>query len=125
MKKLLFLLFCVQNFWQSIAAQAPSAYEVYPNPSDTVTAIDVSDAHAYAQIKNVSSDSVFVKWERHVISITPGVVTAVCDPVRCWYVTTNTNTFGLAPDSVGQLTVYFGNTTGQAASGIVHLKLAN
>ncbi|MBC7776288.1 MAG: T9SS type A sorting domain-containing protein [Phycisphaerae bacterium] len=125
MKRLYFLVFCAQIFWQSIAAQAPSAYEVYPNPSDTVTAMDVSVAHAYAQIKNVSADSVFVKWERKIISVTPGVVTAVCDPVRCWYVTTNSNSVGLAPDSVGELTVSFGNTTGQAASGIVHLKLTN
>ncbi len=115
----------MQLFWQSVSAQTSSTFEVFPNPSDTVTAMEVFDSPAYAQIKNVSVDSLFVKWERQVISVTPGLLTAVCDPARCWFVTTNTQSFGLAPDSVGELTVHFVNNSGQAASGIVHLKLTN
>jgi len=109
----------------SLTAQNLSAFELSPNPSDTVVAQDEFDAPVYAKIKNLRSDSIFIKWERHIISITPGGLTAVCDPDRCWYLTTNANTFGLAGDSSGQLTVHFINPNAQAASGIVYLKLSN
>ncbi len=115
----------MQIFWQSISAQALSAFEVLPNPSDTVTALEIETSTAFAQIKNRSTDSIFVKWVRNVINTSPGVGTAVCDPDRCWYTSTQTNSFGLARDSVGKLYVSFLHPNNQAASGIVHLKLTN
>jgi hypothetical protein len=116
---------CAQGFWQTSIAQAPAAYEVYPNPSDTVTALEIEISTAFAQIKNRSSDSTFIKWVRKVIYVSPGVVTAVCDPYRCWYTNTQTNSFGLAGDSIGKLYVSFLHPDNQASSGIVHLNLTN
>ncbi|MFN0034965.1 MAG: T9SS type A sorting domain-containing protein [Saprospiraceae bacterium] len=125
MKNFSFALFIVLSYAQWIAAQAPSAYAVYPNPSDTVTALDIETSTAFAQIKNLSTDSIFVKWARNVIYVSPNVGTAVCDPDRCWYTSTQTNTFGMAGNSVGNLYVSFLHPINQAASGIVHLKLSN
>ncbi len=125
MKKLLFILIFGQSLWQSISAQNSSVFEVYPNPSDTVISLETEFSTAFAQIKNISTDSIFVKWVRSVINISPGVDNAVCDPEQCWFITTQTNSFGLAPDSVGKLYVSFSHPGNQAASGIVHLKLTN
>lgn len=125
MKNLLVTLFFAFALAQIAAAQNPSAYEVHPNPSDVVTAMDNFDSAAHGDIANTSSDSITIRWERHIISITPGIETAVCDPVQCWFPTVDSKTFGLNHDSTGELTVHFYNASGQAASGIVHLKLTN
>ena len=110
--------------------QGQSAYHVHPNPSDTVTTADTYDSAAHGKIKNVSNDTIKIKWVRHVISKTLNVETAVCDPVLCYFPGVSSKTFELEPDSSGQLTVHFYNNAydpppGQAGSGIVHLKLTN
>ena len=125
MKNLILCLIFGQGLVCSISAQTPSAYEVYPNPSDTVTALEIEISTAFAQIRNLHTDSIFVKWVRKVIYVSPGVANAVCDPEQCWFTSTQTNSFGLARDSVGKLYVSFLKPGNQAASGIVHLKLTN
>lgn len=125
MKNLLFSFLLYGCLVNPLWAQTPSAFELLPNPSDTVVTLDVLDAPAYARIRNLTHDSIFVKWERHIIQLSPGVLSAICDPDRCWYVSTNAHTFGLAPDSSGQLTVHFVQQVEQAGSGIVYLKLRN
>lgn len=125
MKNQLLILALQVSLGHCLLAQAPSVFDLSPNPSDTVVTLDVLDAPAYARIKNLTADSIFIKWERHIIQLSPGVLSAICDPDRCWYVSTNSHTFGLAPDSSGQLTVHFVQQVEQASSGIVYLKLRN
>lgn len=130
MKNLLFTLFFALSIIQIASAQFQSAYEVHPNPSDTITTMDTYDSPAHGEIKNMSNSTITIKWERHVIDTTVGISTAVCDPVTCWYPGVSSKTFQLEPDSSGQLTVHFYNAMfdpapGQAGSGIVHLKLTN
>lgn len=130
MKNLLFTLFFALGLFQIANAQFQSAYELHPNPSDTITTSDLYDSPAHAEIKNVSNATISIKWERNIINLTPDVETAVCDPVTCWSTVVNTKTFQLEPDSVGQMTVHYYNNAyspppGQAGSGIVHLKLTN
>lgn len=130
MKNFLFTLFFAFGLLQIANAQFQSAYEVHPNPSDTVTTMDTYDSPAHGEIKNISDDTITITWVRKVISLSPNIETAVCDPVTCWFPHINTKTFQLAPDSFGQLTVHFYNLMydpppGQAGSGIVHLKLTN
>jgi len=125
MRSQLFIFLFTAYFLPSIAAQSLSTYTVYPNPSDTVTAPDITLATAFTEIKNLSSDSIFVKWVRTIIYLSPNVSSAVCDPDQCWFLTTQTNTFGLAGDSVGKIYVSFGHPENEVSSGIVHLYLNN
>jgi len=128
MKNLLFTLLFALGLFQFASAQ--SAYELHPSPVDTITSSNTYDSPAHAEIKNVSNATISIKWERNVISTTPNVETAVCDPVTCWSTVVNTKTFQLEPDSMGQMTVHFYNyafdpAPGEAGSGIVHIKLTN
>ncbi|MFN0215767.1 MAG: T9SS type A sorting domain-containing protein [Saprospiraceae bacterium] len=130
MKKLLFTLLSVFGLIQVANAQFQSAYEVHPNPSDTITPAYIYDSPAHGEIKNISDDTITINWVRHEIYLTENVTTAVCDPVTCWFPGVNSKTFQLAPDSFGQLTVHFYNALwdpypGEPGSGIVHLKLTN
>lgn len=130
MKNLLFTLFFALGVIQVANAQLQSAYHVYPNPSDTITTMDTYDSPAHGDIENISTDTVRVKWERQIISLSPNFETAVCDPVTCWFPAVNSKTFSLAPGAMGQLTVHFYNSQfdpppGAPGSGIVHLKLTN
>jgi len=130
MKNLLFTLLFALGLVQSASAQFQSAFEVHPNPSDTVTTMDTYDSPAHGEIKNVSSTPITVEWVRNIIYLTSNVETAVCDPVTCWFPGVSTKNFTLDPDSSGQLTVHFYNNLfdpppGNAGSGIVHLKLTN
>ena len=129
MKNLLFTLFFALGLFQIAAAQS-SAYKVTPNPSDTITTMDTYDSPAHGKVKNISATTVTVTWVRQIISITPNIETAVCDPNNCWFPGVSSKTFQLMPDSFGQLTVHFYNNSydpppGQAGSAIVHLKLTN
>lgn len=123
MKKLLFIFSL--GALQIASAQSLPTFIVYPNPSDTVTTPDTYDSPAKGEVKNLSNVSVTIKWERHIISLSPGIETAVCDPVTCWFPGVSTKVFTLGPEEHGEMTVHFYNPTGEAASGIVHLTLTN
>jgi len=130
MKNLFFTLFFAFLLVQVAQAQIQSAFEVHPNPSDTITASDLYDSPAHGEIMNVSPNPVNIRWERTEVFLTPNVTTAVCDPVTCWFQGVSTKQFQLLKDSMGQMTVHFYNNAydpapGQAGSGIVHLKLTN
>jgi len=130
MKNLLLTLFFALGLLQIQNVQAQSAYDVHPNPSDTIGAADVYDTPAHGEIKNVSNSTITVRWNRTEVYLTSNITTAVCDPVACWFPGISSKTFQLMPDSFGQLTVHFYNSQfdpppGQAGSGIVHLKLTN
>ncbi len=130
MKNLLFTLLFALGLFQMAKLGAQSAFHVYPNPNDTITTQDTYDSPAHGEIKNVSNNTISMKWERHIISLTPNIETAVCDPNTCWFPIVNSKTFELEPDSFGQMTVHFYNNAydpppGQAGSGIVHVKLTN
>jgi hypothetical protein len=130
MKNLLFTLSFVLGLFQLANAQFQSAYHLWPNPSDTITTQDTWDSPAHGEIKNISSSTITMKWERHIISLTPNLETAFCDPVTCWFPVVDSSTFTLQPDSFGQMTVHFYNKAydpppGQAGSGIVHIKITN
>ena len=130
MKNLLPILFLSFGLFQTAQAQSQSAFHVFPNPADTIAPLDSYDNPADGEIKNISNDTIKVKWERQIIMLTADVTTAVCDPVNCWFPGIGTKIFQLAPNEMGQLIVHFYNNAydpapGQAGSGIVHLKLTN
>lgn len=130
MKKLLLPVLFAFGILSAVSAQVSSAYEVTPNPSDTITTADTYDSPAHGHIHNTSPNSISVKWERNEVFLSPNITTAVCDPIQCWFPGVSTKTFSLNPNEGGQLTVHFYNAMfdpapGQAGSGIVHLKVTN
>jgi hypothetical protein len=125
MKKLQLALLLAFGAYQIASAQSLPTFVVYPNPSDTITTADTYDSPAKGEVKNLGSTPVTIKWERNIISLSPGIETAVCDPVTCWFPGIGTKVFTLGPEEHGEMTVHFYNPTGGAASGIVHLKLTN
>jgi hypothetical protein len=115
---------------QFASAQNGSAFEVHPNPIDTMTTPDTFDSVAKGKISNVSGDTVRLRWQRTQVYLSPGISSAVCDPVTCWDTIVSSKVFILGKDSSGQMTVHFYNqfydpAPGQAGSGIVRLKITN
>lgn len=130
MKSLCFTCLLLLGIIPFVNAQAPSVFEIHPNPIDTVTTADTFDSVAEGEIKNVSADTIHIKWERTIVYLSPGITTAVCDPVTCWDTPVETKSFMLGIDSFGQMTVHFYNEffdppPGQPGSGIVRLKITN
>lgn len=125
MKNLISTLLLVLGLLPLASAQVASAFTVAPNPADTIALPDADDAPAEAEIHNISSNTLNVRWTRTVVNITPGCYTQVCDPVTCWSETVSTKTFSLAPGEEGQLTVHFRNPNAIEASSIVHIKVVN
>lgn len=130
MKNLLFTLLLAFGYAQLATAQFQSAFEVHPNPIDTMTTADEFDSPAKGKISNVSNAPINLRWDRTIVYHSPNITSAVCDPVTCYDTTANTKTFTLDVDSSGQMTVHFYNalfipSPGQAGSGIVHVKITN
>lgn len=128
MKKILTII-CLA-IAQFVCAQNGSAFEVHPNPIDTMTTPDTFDSVAKGKISNVSGDTVRLRWQRTQVYLSPGISSAVCDPVTCWDTIVSSKVFILGKDSSGQMTVHFYNqfydpAPGQAGSGIVRLKITN
>lgn len=121
MKKRLLTLFAAAVF-TAVGAQTTSVFQVTPNPVDTVG--DADDIGAHATIKNLTANTINLRWERQVISITPGCETAICDPVTCYSRTVNARNLNMDPNEEGELIVHF-YTAGAFCEGIVHIKIKN
>jgi subtilase family serine protease len=123
MKNLLFTLVFVL-----FAASAHSQATIQLTPdSVTVSApMDLNPVIAYNQVKNLTNNTITIKWERTVISIDPDtLLTQVCDLNACYTPPVNTRTFQLGPQASGNMSVYLLNNSGQAAHAIVHMKYIN
>jgi hypothetical protein len=130
MKHPLFTLLFALGFVQLANAQFQSAFEVHPNPIDTMTTADEYDSPAKGKISNISEIPINLRWVRTIVYHSPNITSAVCDPVTCWSSSVDTKDFTLDVDSSGQMTVHFYNAfytppPGQAGSGIVHVKITN
>jgi hypothetical protein len=131
MKNLLFTSLFAFGLAQFAFAQSSSAFSVTPNPCDTITTSDTYDSPAHGHVHNTSTSPVTIKWERNEVYLSgEHITTAVCDPVQCWFPGVGSKSFGLAPNTGGELTVHFYNALfdpapGMAGSGIVHLKMTN
>lgn len=122
MKKLLFTLILIPAALLFVSAQA--LYSVTPNPADTTGTVDESDVPADAVISNLTDNTLHLKWERQIITLTSTCETAVCDPNTCWSRGTSTKNFDMDPHESGELLVHFYNN-GSPCEGIVHLKITN
>ena len=123
MKQLFTLLFALIVFSGVVQAQAalvavPASVQVNALPNNP-------DTEAHVNLINLSNSEIMVKWERTVISITPGCQTQVCDPILCYLPTVNSKTFPLAANDTAVMIVHFLNFSGEPASALVHLKFTN
>ncbi len=75
-------------------------------------------------ITNLTSAVLNLKWERRVISLTPGCETNINDPYIGWAPFVSMRNLDLMPNQVGPLNVNFFNN-GAPCSGIIHLKISN
>jgi len=89
--QLLLILFSV-NYLQGQTAGVISL-----NPAKTVKVISVDlkdkflDLEIYTKVKNISSDSISLKWKRRQPALPEGWITQVCDGITCFedFVSTN------------------------------------
>lgn len=105
--------------------KAQSAFYLNPSPSNVNAPQTVSDTAAETVIGNLTSDTVFIKWERTVINITQGCWTQVCDPIYCYSAIVSTKTFFLKAGETKPMTVHFMNDGEQFCCALVHIKLTN
>lgn len=122
MKKTLLAFFLFLSW--STFAQNPSVFHIQPIPVNGTGGINDSDVSLDAEVTNLTASTIRLKWERKVISLTPGCETAVCDPNTCWARFVNTKNFDLDGNETGPLLVHFYNN-GAPCAGIIHLKVSD
>lgn len=122
MKNLLFTLLLLIAFGGVLNAQ--SVCEIQPLPASGTGGVHDNDVAVDAKITNLTDNTIHMKWERQVISLTPGCETAVCDPNICWFQTVSTKNFDMDPHEVGDMLVHFYNHDAPC-SGIIHIKVSN
>ncbi len=109
----------------SSLVQAQSALVVEPASVQVNALPNNPDTEAHVNLLNKSTSEIMVKWERTVISITPGCQTQVCDPILCYLPSVSSKTFPLAANDTAVVIVHFLNFSGEPASALVHLKFTN
>lgn len=122
MKNLLFtflFLFGAANF---ITAQ--SVVSLNPQPASATGEQNEPDVEVHAEITNLTTNVIHMKWERQVIELTPGCETAVCDPNTCWARHVDNRTFDMDPNVTAPMLVHYYNN-GAPCEGIVHVKITN
>jgi hypothetical protein len=123
MKNFLFTLFFVLCLVGTAFAQ--STFMISPNPADTSGTPLEYDLPADAHIINLTSNTLNLKWERTVITLTAGCQTQVCDPFQCYFPGVNSKNFSLTPNQTDDMIVHFLNGTGSDCCGLVRLKVTN
>lgn len=122
MKKLLFTPILI--FLLASLSNAQIRYTILPNPASGTGTLEEEDAVVSAKIHNLTAETLPLHWERHVISLTPGCETAVCDAVVCYSRETDSHNFNLLPNILKPFLVHFYNN-GAPCEGIVHVKVTN
>src|SRR3990167_3072179 len=90
------ILFIVTAFITSTAI-SQQRFQVSPNPNSLTFSKDTTDAVCYSWLKNLTSDTLFMKWKR-IKNVTSPWTTTMCDPVICWNPTKDSSNFMLLPE---------------------------
>ena len=87
-----------------------------PNISNAAVKTTDLDVAAKSTLKNISKDTITVKWTRKIESITQGWSSAVCDKNLCYIPTVDTMKVVLAPGESSNMDIhiYPNNITGSA-----------
>jgi hypothetical protein len=124
MKNLHYIILLFVGLFTLHSVQAQSTFTLSPNPASATAGVDSIDVPADAHVTNITNGTIRLKWERNVISLTPGCETAVCDPNTCWARFINTKNFDMDAGEEGEMIVHFYNN-GAPCEGIVHVKVSN
>jgi Secretion system C-terminal sorting domain len=122
MKNLLCTLLLFVAFTAFVNAQ--SVVSISPLPAVRYAPVENTDVEVDAHITNLTNNTIHMKWERQVISLSDSCETAVCDPNTCWFRTVSTKNFDMDANEVGDLLVHFYNNDLPCA-GLIHLKVTN
>jgi len=117
------LLTCIILLCCILQLQAQTdVFSITPDSPVTISgSSDEFEIVAKSIITNHTDEALEFTWVRVVNDLAnPSWVTLVCDNITCWGPTRNNNTFGLAPNSEGNLDVHF-QTDYEPGSGAVDL----
>jgi Secretion system C-terminal sorting domain len=106
------------------ATTAQLPFSLQPIPAIGSGAVEEIEVPVTATITNLTGAVLNLKWERRVISLTPGCMTNVADPNLGWAPFVSMQNLDLLPNQVGPMNVNFFNN-GAPCSGIIHLKISN
>jgi len=114
--------FMAFSAFSQTSIQPPSVYVEDIGPTD-------GDVAAYSFIINQTGDSANYVWERNVIELTEGWLTAVCDVNTCHFPSVEFAEFGLEADSAGTLDVHvytnYVNPAGVSGAAIIEVTVTN
>jgi hypothetical protein len=114
--QLLLILFSVNYL------QAQTAGIISLNPAKTVKVISVDlkdkffDLEVHTKVKNISSDSISLKWKRRQPALPEGWITQVCDGITCFEDFVSTNI-----DSVSRINIPVSLKAGEEREFILHV----
>jgi hypothetical protein len=112
----LITLFCgVQLFGQATFTISPL------NPSE-IYGPDADDLKAENHIVNQTNVAKHMRWERTELNLTPDCYTQVCDLTLCYSPNVSTQTFDLAPNENGPLSVHLLLPDVIEANAVVRIK---
>lgn len=114
--QLLLILFSVNYL------QAQTAGIISLNPAKTVKVISVDlkdkffDLEVHTKVKNISSDSISLKWKRRQPGLPEGWISQVCDGITCFEDFVSTNI-----DSVSRINIPVSLKAGEEREFILHV----
>ncbi len=123
MKFFSFILFFLLAFGSLATAQA--SFLILEDSVSSSISLPETTAAAENWVKNVSGAPLSVKWRRYEISLTPGCVTQVCDPNRCYEPAVSSKIFLLETDSSALMRVDLVSENPAPADAIVRLQFTN
>ena len=98
------------------ATLTPTSVTLNPTPDQT-------DVHGTLVFQNPAPTAKTFKWERTVVSISPGGQTQVCDPIACYLPSVSSKQFTIAANTSVNIQVHFLNFTGVIGCAEVSLKI--
>jgi hypothetical protein len=98
------------------ATLTPSSVTLNPTSAET-------DVHGTLVLHNPAASAKTFKWERTVVSISPGGQTQVCDPNACYLPSVSSKQFTIAANTSVNMQVHFLNFSGVTGCATVHLKI--
>jgi hypothetical protein len=110
--------------WQASAQQA-AGFEMPYDSAAIFVPQTVLDSAAKMPIQCTANAEITIKWERIVLSMTPGCYTKVCDLFNCYLESVSTKQFPMAPGDEGYFSVYMTNPTSINCNGVVRINLWN
>ena len=123
MKNIFYTLLFLLTFCSLASAQ--SSFSISEDTLVVSLPVPETLVHAPNIVTNLANGPLTLRWQRYVISLTPGCETQVCDPNQCYVPGVGGQTFTLEADSIANMYIDLLNPSGAPASAIVRLQYTN